>query len=350
MNRRQALTGIGVTIFGSTAGCIGNPSSLFETTSGRAPPLAEDRPNAVYLPTHVEGMNMIGVTNLGDLTVGLTYSYPHRFWTVKNDGGEYIAQRTDVEQDNSVHLMAVPWDPETGTVLPNTGLSVEITREDELVSEEVIYPMLSQRMGFHYGTNFSLIGDGIYDILLSVGGINVSRYGQFEGKFAKASTSTISFEFSKQDMNNISYERLSSDQGQDGAVEPMSMEMISTGDAPESLPGTNIGRGTSGDAVFVGTVVEKDRFGSTPYLGVSVRTPHNGLVIPGIALSVSIDDTESVVLSSGLDPELGFHYGATVEGLSTESAVEITVEVPPQVARHEGYETAFLEMSPLSLE
>jgi hypothetical protein len=304
----------------------------------------------VYLPTHVEGMNMIGVTNLGDLTVGLTYSYPHRFWTVENDGGEYIAQRTDVEQDNSVHLMAVPWDPETGTVLPNTGLSVEITREDELVSEEVIYPMLSQRMEFHYGANFSLTGDGIYDILLSVGGINVSRYGQFEGKFAKASTSTISFEFSKQDMNNISYERLSSDQGQDGAVEPMSMEMIPTGDAPESLPGTNIGRGTSGDAVFVGTVVEKDRFGSTPYLGVSVRTPHNGLVIPGMALSVSIDDTESVVLFSGLDPELGFHYGATVEGLSTESAVEITVEVPPQVARHEGYETAFLEMSPLSLE
>jgi uncharacterized protein involved in high-affinity Fe2+ transport len=293
---------------------------------------------------------MIGVTNLGDLTVGLTYSYPHRFWTVENDGGEYIAQRTDIEQDDSVHLMAVPWDPETGTVLPNTGLSVEITREDELVSEEVIYPMLSQRMGFHYGANFSLTGDGIYDILLSVGGINVSRYGQFEGKFAKASTSTISFEFSKQDMNNISYERLSSDQGQDGAVEPMSMEMIPTGDAPESLPGTNIGRGTSGDAVFVGTVVEKDRFGSTPYLGVSVRTPHNGLVIPGMALSVSIDDTESVVLSSGLDPELGFHYGATVEGLSTESAVEITVEVPPQVARHEGYETAFLEMSPLSLE
>ena len=349
MNRRQALTGIGVTIFGSTAGCIGNPSSLFETTSGRAPPLVEDRPNAVYLPTHVEGMNMIGVTNLGDLMVGLTYSYPHRFWTVENDGGEYTTQRTDIEQDDSVHLMAVPWDSKTGTVLPNTGLSVEITREDELVSEEVIYPMLSQRMGFHYGANFGLIGDGMYDISISMGGISASRYGQFKGKFAKASTSTISFEFSEEDMNNISYERLTSEQGQQKAVEPMSMEMMPTGYAPESLPGTSIGRGTDGDAVFLGAAVEDDRFGSKPYLALSARTPHNGLVVPGMALSASIDGSNPTVLSPALDPELGFHYGTAVEGLSGQSSIDITIDVPPQVARHEGYETAFLKMSRLSL-
>ena len=349
MNRRQALAGVGATVLGSTAGCIGNPSSLFETTPGRAPPLVEDRPNAVYLPTHTEGMNMVGMTTLGDIKVGLTYSYPHRFWTVQNDGGEYTTQRVDIEQDDSVHLMAVPWDPETGTVLPNTGLSVEITREDELVSEEVIYPMLSQRMGFHYGANFGLTGDGTYDVSISVGGINISRYGRFEGKFGEASRNSIRFEFSEEDMNNISYERLSSEQGQRGAVEPMSMEMMPTGYAPESLPGTSIGRGTSGDAVFLGAVVENDRFGSKPYLALSVRTPHNGLVVPGMALSASIDGSAPTVLSPALDPELGFHYGTAVEGLSGESSIDITVDVPPQVARHEGYETAFLKMSRLSL-
>jgi hypothetical protein len=344
------LAGVGATILGSTAGCVGNVSNLFETTPGRAPAIIEDRPRAVYVPTHVEGMKMAGMTTLGDVKVGLTYSYPHRFWTVENDGGEYVTRRVDIEQDDSVHLMVVPWDPETGTVLPNTGLSVEITREDELVSEEVIYPMLSQRMGFHYGANFGLDGDGTYDVSVSVGGIDIPRYGEFEGKFGEAGSDTIRFEFSERELNDIMYELLGDRQGQRGAVKSMSMEMMPTGDAPESLPGTSLGRGKSGDAVFLGSVVEDERFGSNPYLALSARTPHNGLVIPGMALSASIDGAEPVDLSPALDPELGFHYGATAERLSAGSSVEVTVDVPPQVARHEGYETAFLEMSSFSLE
>ena len=167
MNRRQALAGVGATVLGSTAGCIGNPSSLFETTPGRAPPLVEDRPNAVYLPTHTEGMNMVGMTTLGDIKVGLTYSYPHRFWTVQNDGDEYTTQRVDIEQDDSVHLMAVPWDPATGTVLPTTVLSVAITRAYALLSEEVIYPTLSQPMGVPARDNFSLTACCLHQWLLS---------------------------------------------------------------------------------------------------------------------------------------------------------------------------------------
>jgi hypothetical protein len=69
-----------------------------------------------------------------------------------------------------------------------------------------------------------------------------------------------------------------------------------------------------------------------------------------MALSASVDGSDPVGLSPALDPELDFHYGAIVEGLSADSSVEVTVDVPPQVARHEGYETAFLEMPAFELE
>jgi hypothetical protein len=279
------------------------------------------------------------------------YSYPHRFWTVENDGGEYVTEEVSVETGEAVHLMTMVWDAETGTVVPNTGLSVEILQDGELVTEEVIYPMLSQQMGFHYGANFPLNGDGTYEVRVSVGGTDIARYGSFEGRFEEAGASLVEFEFSQRALEDIPYTILEDDQGKRGAVKPMQMEGMPSGAAPESLPGSSLGRGVVGDAVFVGSVVDADRFGEDPYLAVSPRTPHNGLVIPGMALSATVAggwfDGE---LTPGLDPELGFHYGAPVRELSSEESVTVTVDVPSQVARHEGYETAFLEAGSVELE
>ena len=56
--------------------------------------------------------------------------------------------------------MATIWDKQGGVVIPiDAGLSAEITQDGEPISQEVIYPMLSQQMGFHYGSNFALNGD-----------------------------------------------------------------------------------------------------------------------------------------------------------------------------------------------
>jgi len=334
MRRRDILVGGGTAAVTVLAGCS-RGSDLF----------ARPTPEGVYVPDHVEGMETVGTASLGDVRVGVTYSYPHRFWTVERDGDAYATNRIDIEDDDAVHLMAVPWDAETGLVLPNTGLSVAISQEGDLVSQEVIYPMLSQRMGFHYGANFPLDGDGSYDVTVSVGGLSIQRYGAFEGRFGAAAEATVPLEFSSDTLSEIPYRQIDDRRFQPGAVEPMSMEGFPTGDAPESLPGSSLGRGTSGDAAFVGSVVADDRFGSEPYLAVSARTPYNGLTIPGMGLSASIDGGDPVRLDAAVDPDLGFHYGRTVGTLTPSSSVEITVDVPPQVARHAGYETAFLEMS-----
>jgi hypothetical protein len=333
VRRRTLLSTLGVAL-GATAGCLG---SAFQTTNSRSPPVLDGRPDAVYVPSHQEGMVMVGRGRAGDLTAAVTYSYPHRFWTVEREGDAWTTARVDVGRDDAVHLMVVVFHEPTGTVVPNAGVSVEITEDGSLVSQETIYSMLSQRMGAHYGGNFPLPGDGDYEVTVSVGGSTVEGYGALAGLFADPATATVPFRYREAERNDIGFERFRTRAGTRGAVDPMSMGMLPDGRAPDPLPGDRLGAATVGDARFVGTRLDADRFDG-PYLAVSARTPYNRLPIPGIGLSATVGD-ETVRLRPSLDPGLGFHYGAPVEATGD---VPLTVEVPAQVTRHEGYETAFL--------
>jgi hypothetical protein len=365
MRRRTflALAGAGVGTGGLTglAGCVADsggestPASTSTPTDGGVDGGStetreeEDLPDGVYVQRFRESMAMQGTTTLGEFTAGLMYAAPHRFWNV--NGREL--QLT--ERSGDVHLMTVVWDPETNTVLPEAGVSVEIDREGELISQEVVYPMLSQRMGFHYGGNFSLDGDGEYLARVSVGGIGVRRTGAFEGRFDDPTTLEIPFEFDESQRERIRVTELDA-YGQRGAVKPMEMGMLPQSFAPaeSDLPGV-LGRARSDDAVFVvgGTDppagVEGER-----YLYASARTPYNRLVLPAMAVSATVESGGETVHEGALertfDPTLGYHYGAALDGeLAGGETVTLTPTLPPQVARHEGYERAFLEMAPATL-
>ena len=344
MDRRTFLRS-GVAAAGSTAlaGCLG----LFETETRptRTPPIVEDRPDGVYVPSHVEGMAMAGRAESGDYAFAVTYSYAHRFWNVNGES----TSRTDIDPDDDVHLMTVVWDPETGTVLPETGLSIEIARDGELVSQEAIYPMLSQPMGFHYGANFGLSGDGSYTVTPSVGALPTRRTGSFAGRFTEPTSAEIEFEYSQRRRDEISFE-IRDDAGEAGAVDPMSMEMLPDARAPAEadLPGRILGSGESNDAVLVATVLDEPPTGiddDGQYLAVSARTPYNRMVIPAMGLSARVTRGESMAygteLRRTLDPDLGYHYGAVVDAVESGDDLTLSADVQPQTARHEGYETAF---------
>ncbi|WP_251343167.1 iron transporter [Haloplanus halophilus] len=344
MKRRELLrTGAALTGALSLSGC----SSLVETRAVGVPPVPEGRPDGVYYPSHVEGMSMVGTATSGDYAAGLMYSYPHRFWNVT---GEDVS-RTDIESDDAVHLMASVWDPETEQVLPDTGLSAEIYRDGSLVSQEAIYPMLSQPMGFHYGANFGLEGDGTYEVRLSVGAMATRRTGAFAGRFAEPATLSIPFEYSQSAKEEISFRTLDEERvATSGAVDPMPMEMLPSSFAPleSNLPGRVLGSGTSNDARLVVTALESPPAGvdaEGTYLAVSARTPYNRMVIPAMGLSGRLErDGETVYagpLDRTLDPDLGYHYGAVVDGVQSGDTLTVSVTVQPQTARHEGYETAF---------
>jgi hypothetical protein len=340
MDRRTFLrTGAGVSAL-SLAGCAG----LLETRSTGNAQVPENRPDGVYVPGHVEGTEMVGTGEQGDFAAGLMYSYAHRFWTVTGD----TVERTPVA-DGDIHLMASIWDPETRTVLPETGLSVEIRQDGSLVSEEVIYPMLSQPMGFHYGANFGLDGDGDYTVGLSVGGVSTRRTGAFRGRFGEPTTVDIGFEYSQSARDELAYEVLDRG-GERGAVDPREMGMLPDSVAPaaEDLPGRVLGSERSNDVVLVATVLDSPPAGvdgEGAYLAVSARTRYNRMVVPAMGLAGTVTrDGQAVFdrrLVRTLDPDLGYHYGAVIGGLRSGDTLQLVPTTQPQTARHEGYETAF---------
>ena len=87
MKRRALLGAIGSAGVISSAGCL---SSYLKKSPSYAPPLVEDRPNAVYIPSHTEGMKMAGMAKSGRYRCALTYTYPHRFWLMTGNNRKKV--------------------------------------------------------------------------------------------------------------------------------------------------------------------------------------------------------------------------------------------------------------------
>ncbi|MEA1930155.1 MAG: Tat pathway signal protein [Euryarchaeota archaeon] len=348
MDRRRFLAATAAGLTATAAGCVEAFESAAETTYGREPPLVDPRPERIYWPTHTEQMQMAGMATTSDgRRVSLMYTFPHRFWRVfRGDDGGYESRIFEVNADDAVHLMANVWDADTGVVLPVSSVDIAVTGGDDVDERETIYPMLSQRMGFHYGDNYHLDGDGGYTAAVTVGSVTADRFGDFENRLDAPETVEIDFEYSEAGRNDLDFTEY--DQaGDEGAVEPMAMDGMPTGTARE-LGGTAMGEGTDDDIRYRASLLSADRFGTDPYLAVTAATRYNEFVVPDMGLDVTVDDAsgETVLadsLSPGLDPELGFHYGVSAPGVTGEESVTIEVTTPPQVARHEGYETAFFK-------
>ena len=351
MRRRDFLrAGAGIGGAVTIAGC----TDLFETRSvSEEPPLVENRPDAIYYPTHIEGMEMAGMATTDQYKIAIMYSFPHRFWTVT--GQE--TNKVSIQDDDSVHFMGLVWDKETMTVLPYTNFSVEITQDGEPIEERSLWPMLTQPMAFHFGDNLSFPGDGTYTATVRIGAIKPRRTDSFQGKFGEPATVDIEFEYSRATRDDLMVKQLDEKAGKKGAVDLMEMDMPLAQLPPkEELPGRMLGEATSGDGVFIVTALDDAaRFtaNSQTYLAVSGRTPYNRVPLPFMSLSATLDrDGETVfdsALQSTLDPELDYHYGAAVESIESGDTLTISVDAPPQASRHEGYETAFLEMPPMEL-
>ncbi|MEF8801397.1 MAG: iron transporter [Halolamina sp.] len=348
--RRAFLAGLGAAGLSGLAGCAG--FSL--ESSNRQPPLVENRPDGVYYPTHVEGMQMSGMGSDGAYKCALTYTYPHRFWTITGTNRNTVT----VGEDDSLHLMPVVWHAETGIVTPDVNPNIAVAQDGERVTEVSPWPMLSQPMGFHFGDNVQLPGEGSYEITVSVGEPGSRRTGSL------ADAGSASFEFSldyqRSKLDELSFTDIPEEkEGTLGAVPAMGMEMVPSTAVPEpdALPGTLRETGTSGDAEFAVTTLERSaQYGgseSEPYLAVSPRTRYNGYTLPLMSLSATLErDGETVyddVLRATVSPELDIHYGAAVPSVETGDDLTIIIDAPTQASRHEGYETAFLEMEPVEL-
>lgn len=373
MHRRELLrTGVAIGTVG-LAGCL----DVLETQSAwRDPPIVENRPDAPYVPASTEEMRTYGVAEVGDYAVSLSYTFPHRFWTIT--GRE--TNRVEVRDEDTLHLMASVWDVETGTVLP-TDVRMTVEGNGAAPYGGQLWPMLAQRMGFHYGDNLAIDEDGTYAATLRITPVSARLTGDLEGRFEEPATAEIEFEYASDDVYDLEFSMIDEERrGEPGELELMDhfghaegghgspgghadqdpdaggghQMPAPTCPAAEEFPGEVVGTGESGGAAFVVATLEDERFGEGVHLAVSPRTPENRTMLPLMSLSATVErDGEAILekpLESTLDPELGFHYGTTL-ALALRSGDDVTIGIDsvPQAARHDGYETAFTEMPPVKL-
>jgi hypothetical protein len=374
MRRRTYLARVGssafaVTTVAATAGCLATGGDRDDP-----PATVADPPAGVYRPKAVPRLRTVGVADAGPFRLALAYGPPVRFWEVV--GGEtYLREVADADD---VHLVALAWDPASGVVLPEVGLTVEVLRDGDLVTQEAVYAMLSQGMGFHYGDNFALDGDGAYEVRVAVGGLQGRRTGAFAGRFGDPASHAFAFDYAASDRDALPVER-AADPGSRGALPPAPPDGVPAAVAPADPPGTRIGRARTDDVVLdvraldgaaaasrVDDAARPDSESGTAdgsaagpaadYLAVLARTPFNDLVLPAMGLRATVErdgtgdgdadsaERETHILARTIDPELGYHYGTPIADVAAATAVRVEALTPPQVARHEGYETAFRDL------
>lgn len=356
MRRRDALRSGSGLLGASLAGCL---ASLESESAWRD--LVVDRPDRVYVPPKVDGMTTWGTETVGGYAVSLFATRPHRFWTVTGRETTQIAMR----EDHSVHLMASVRNPETGRHVP-AEVTVSIERGGESVLDRTLWPMLSQRMGVHRGDNVALPGDGVYTAVLRVLP-ETRRAPEATGAGFEPATVEIEFEFEERTIDALGRTILDEDRrGRPGAVEPMDHAghgrsgddhghaerghpPVPTAPPVDSLPGI-VAISEADDCRIVVALLPIDGEDGE-YLAVSPRTPYNGFPLARASLSATIgrDGGTETPLYAALDPDLGNHYGRVVDPVGSGEELTIAFDSPPQLARHEGYETAFLDAPSVTL-
>ena len=415
--RRRVLEGATIAGGLAVAGCTSNGGDDGTDADGDAVdaddgddgndrlafPEIEDPPAAVYRPTHRERMVLLEPVVADEYVVAPMYTYPHPFWIFTGE-----LERHEPTPEEDVHLMVTVWDRETGVVVPiDASVTLELFRDDGLVSTTTGWLMISQQMGFHFGDNVPLDGDGTYRVEGRIAPLDVRRTGAFDGRFEASTEFAFEFDFDRDDLHALVREIEyfpEEEWGEPGALESMGHGDHVHGDhghhhddghnhdhddghnhdhddghnhdhdddyhhdgdhdavpysalpPAERLPGTLQGTPESGDAVLATTLLEPgSRFvdGDEWYLAVSPRTPYNRCVLPLMGLEATLEGatgTETVDLVETLDHELEYHYGAPLSSVSEGDELTIAVRTPPQVSRHQGYETAFVEMPEVTLE
>ena len=185
MRRRDLLTAGALSSALSLAGCL---ETLEREDAWRE--LVVDPPDGAYVPPKVDEMLPLGTATADGLEVSLSATRPHSFWTIAD--GERA--RADVRDHHDVHLMATVTDAETGLAVP-TSVSTAIRSRGERIDERTLWPMLSQRMGFHYGDNVPLGEDGSHAATVRIEPASVDAADALADRLESPRTVDLEFEY-----------------------------------------------------------------------------------------------------------------------------------------------------------
>lgn len=348
-SRRAFLrTGAALAAGVGVAGCsAGRDAAVITPTAGTA------GSRGVYVPPHVHERAVGGTTTSGAYAFGVAFSVPDYYWAVD---GTTARQVLPAPGDN-IQLMATVWARDTAIVLPHVALRATVEMGGEAVAEPSLVPLLNQRWGLHAVANLEIDRYGDLLVHLDASPASIRLTGGFQEELDEPARTAVPMTFSRtaeQGLETV-YARNSGDPGAFRAT-PAGGIPVGRQPDPSDLPGTVAGRGTSDDASIAVAAVPPDAsplVDGRPYLAVSASTPYNRFSLPTMRVRGRlIRDDESVMageFTRTIDPMRGYHYGAAVDRLADGDVLRLSFPTPPQIARYEGYERAFLEMPDIEL-
>ena len=376
-------------------------------------PMVEDPPDRVYVPTHREQMRMLSPIEAGDFRLAPMLSYPHPFWIVDGKDREEVQPENErgvhmmftlwdaetgvvlpvdsgaeivVEKDGErVGSPRIPWPMISQEMGFHFGDNVPLGEDGTYTVEVTLPPLSVETTGalngrltdletatfeFEYDDEFrqEVVGGVEYlpeEVWGQPGALEPMDHaeptGHGDGDHGNGHDDHDGHDDhgDSHDDHGDSHDDHGDSHDDHDDHEPVP---YSTLPPAEAYPGTLLDGSDgdelpeSGDARFVVTLVGLgSRFvdGEERYLLVSPRTPYNRVPLTDATLSVTVERDGSTVaerdLVQTIDSEYGIHYGVAVEDVTAGDSVTVEIETPPQVSRHQGYETAFLDMPPVEL-
>jgi hypothetical protein len=298
-------------------------------------------------------MEMLGMQTEGRLLIALSFTVPHEFFVITGTR----TNKTTIQNGDTMHLMAQVMDKETGVVAPGVEPSIEIMRDGEEAATNQPWPMLSQPMGFHFGDNVAVSGEATYRFEVTVNRAQSVLTDDLADVFTE-NTFTFEQEFRPSVSADLGFESTGDAAGTAGAIEPMDMEMLTIPQQPafdQIRLGLTEPQFTDDIGVAIGVHDDPGalRFDTgTAALIAATQSRYNRypLGFSGLSARVTRDGDEVFAddLTSAVSGDLGHYYGAGSPALQTGDTVEIEFTTPPQLARHRGYEQAFLDLDQLT--
>lgn len=154
--------------------------------------------------TEMPGMNVAGVIPIPTQTLGTAdwqgmkitarAMTAVRFVIFTGTGKERVV---NPPKNVSFHLMVYLNDAHTNVPIPYAGVSATITRADKIVYQERQWPMISEYMGPHYGSNVALPGSGTYRLSLLISPPVSARHVEYENVWLKPHRVSMTFKWTQ---------------------------------------------------------------------------------------------------------------------------------------------------------
>ena len=197
MKTERTTTVIGIALLAATA--LGLTACGDDASSASGEPGSTASPSSDGMDgMSSEGGGMQAMMQVLDRTVNegmrveVATSEPTTFTVFQGDQSREVTP-TD---DDSVHLMAVLADDQTGERIPYSEVWATITdAQGEVVFDERMWPMISQGMGTHYGINVPLPGPGSYEVSVQVGPPQAARHPEYTDRWLEPFTFDTTLEW-----------------------------------------------------------------------------------------------------------------------------------------------------------